>query len=329
MTTDAKVLISGAQGFVGRYVVEALEQVHAGNAEVIPSSRSGVGLGAGRQVISLDITDRIAVRATLRDLKPTHFINLAAVASPAMAAHQSELTWTVNLQGALNVAEAILENCPNTWMLQIGSGMMYGEDATTTRLADEGDMLAPQDNYSASKAAADIAIGAMVHRGLRCIRLRPFSHTGAGQGANYVGPAFASQIARIEKGLQSPTMQTGNLGSYRDFLDVRDVAYAYALAVKNSDQIESGQIFNISSGDLRPIRDILDVMLNLSTCRIDVTSADKDPLRGVSRIGGTSEPARKILNWRPRYSFEEIFQDLLIHHRQLAGVSDLNRHWPK
>ena len=64
---------------------------------------------------------------------------------------------------------------------------------------DEENLLAPMDEYAASKAAADLALGAMTYRGLRCVRFRPFNHSGPGQAEGFVVPDFAAQIARKSK----------------------------------------------------------------------------------------------------------------------------------
>ena len=109
-------------------------------------------------------------------------------------------------------------------------------------------LLAPMDEYAASKAAADLALGAMTYRGLRCVRFRPFNHSGPGQAEGFVVPDFAAQIARIEPGLAQPVMEVGNFDVERDFLDVRDVADAYVLAVQKAETVKSGAIFNIASG---------------------------------------------------------------------------------
>ena len=83
--------------------------------------------------------------------------------------------------------------------------------------------LAPMSTYAATKAAADLALGSMAGQGLRCVRLRPFNHTGPGQSEQFVVAAFAQQVARIAAGLQRPSLEVGNIDTRRDFMDVRDV----------------------------------------------------------------------------------------------------------
>jgi len=95
----------------------------------------------------------------------------------------------------------------------------------------------PVDDYGVTKAAADLALGALVRRGLRVVRLRPFNHIGTGQTEAFAIPAFAMQIARIEAGLIEPVLRVGNLDAKRDFLDVRDVARVYALTVEHAPEV--------------------------------------------------------------------------------------------
>src|SRR4029079_10104575 len=132
------------------------------------------------------------------------------------------------------------------------------------------------DEYSASKAAADLALGPLIRLGLKCIRLRPFNHTGPGQSEAFVVPAFAMQIAKIEAHLAPPIMRVGNLDAQRDFLDVRDVANAYALVMKNLENLESGTLLNIASGIPRRISDVLASLLAKSQVEISV---QQDPTR--------------------------------------------------
>ncbi len=87
----------------------------------------------------------------------------------------------------------------------------------------------PVNFYASTKAAAEAALAAL--KGLKLLRLRPANHSGPGQSADFVISAFARQIARIEAGLQPPVLKTGNLDTWRDFLDVRDVCAAYGRAL--------------------------------------------------------------------------------------------------
>jgi GDP-4-dehydro-6-deoxy-D-mannose reductase len=164
----------------------------------------------------------------------------------------------------------------------------------------------------ASKAAADLALGAMTESGLRCIRFRPFNHTGLGQSENFALPNFALQIARIKAGLQEARMRVGNLDVMRDFLDVRDVASAYIQAALRSEQINPGEIFNVASGIPRRIRDVLDEMLRMSKVDV-VVETDREKVRSteIVRFVGDASKAQRLLDWTPKYSFEQTLREIL------------------
>jgi len=315
-----RIAITGACGFVGPYVVDALIRLLGRNIEILATSKDGeqhAGLGS---LLPLDVTDGPAVAAFIAATKPTHVVHLAGITAVAASNADPDTAWKVNLNGTLNLARAILQHCPTCWLLNIGSGLIYGESANLGHLLDETTLLAPTDEYSASKAAADLALGALVRRGLKCIRLRPFNHSGPGQSEDFVVPSFAMQIARIEAGLGPAVIRVGRLDAERDFLDVRDVAHAYALAVAKSASLPPGVPINVASGVPRRIADILQALLGQSTRSIEIAI---DPARmrptETPRFVGSAEKAKSLLDWMPRYPFERTLTDVLSHSRRAVS----------
>lgn len=313
---DMRVLITGAQGFVGPYVAGALRQRFQADVLIVPTAKEAGEHPVLGQVEALDVTDRAAVAAAVARHAPTHVIHLAGIASPTVANTDPQMAWRVHVQGPLNLAEAILDKVPNCWLLHVGSGLVYGETARQGVALDEKALLAPVDQYSATKAAADLALGALTRQGLKSVRFRPFNHTGPGQTDAFVVPAFARQIARIEAGLAAPVVKVGNLDAERDFLDVRDVAKAYALAVQNSQALDPGVVLNISSGVPRRIEDILKWFLAQSSAKITV-ERDSERLRpsDLPRVIGDARRARECLGWAPEYAFEDTLSLVLADAR--------------
>jgi GDP-4-dehydro-6-deoxy-D-mannose reductase len=312
-----RILITGARGFVGPYVVEALRRVCGEVAVVATATTSGEHPLLG-SVAALDVTDAAAVKAAVERHSPTHVINLAGLAVPAVASANPKAAWQVHVQGALNLAEAILDKASDCWLLNVSSGLVYGESAKSGLPLDEYTLLAPIDEYAVTKAAADLALGALTRRGLKAIRFRPFNHTGPGQAESFVIPAFAMQIAKIEAGLAPPVIHVGNLDSERDFLDVRDVAEAYALAARSTPSPDlSGAIFNVASGVPQRIADVLERLLAQSRVTIEVK---QDPARlrpsDLPRIIGDAGRLHRKLGWSPRHAFDDTLGAVLDESRR-------------
>jgi GDP-4-dehydro-6-deoxy-D-mannose reductase len=158
---------------------------------------------------------------------------------------------------------------PDARFVFVGSAEAYGREFKGGALKEDSGF-SPMNPYAASKAAGDILVRQQAVDGLRTIVLRPFNHVGPGQRQDFVVSAFCSQIARIERGLQEPIIQVGNLEARRDFLDVRDVLDAYVAVVGEGRDIPAGSVFNLASGRTVTIREVLDDLLSLSDIAIDV-----------------------------------------------------------
>jgi GDP-4-dehydro-6-deoxy-D-mannose reductase len=182
---------------------------------------------------------------------------------------------------------------------------------------DETAALAPLSLYAATKAAADLALGAMAPQGLRLLRLRLFNHTGPGQLESFVVPTFAGQIARIEARLAPPEIAVGALHAERDFLDIRDVCAAYVACIERSDDLPRSEILNISSGQPVRIATILEKLMAKSATAIKIRP-DPAKLRPIEvpRVTGSSAKARALLNWRPNYDLDECLGAVLEHARR-------------
>jgi GDP-4-dehydro-6-deoxy-D-mannose reductase len=321
-SADIRVLVTGAHGFVGAHLGTTL-QCMFGDRIVIgaTSRRAGLSPSLGN-IAALDVTDSKAVDRAVAQFRPSHVIHLAGLAAIGTAISNMPNTWQVHLFGTLNVANAILNQAPNCVLIFVGSGQIYGASARSGSALDETTVLAPTNGYEVTKAAADLAVGSFVTQGLRCIRMRPFNHTGPGQSEAFAIPSFAMQIARIEAGLQEPILRIGNLEAERDFLDVRDVTEAYALAVAKSDEVPSGTILNIASGIPRRIGDLLEYLIGLSSVgiSIEMDSARMRP-SDTQRFLGDATLARLMLGWSPSRKFDDTLSAVLEHCRARVAKS--------
>jgi GDP-4-dehydro-6-deoxy-D-mannose reductase len=296
MTSPRCILITGASGFVGQHLEAALAAAYP---------------GAVLATAAFDLRDPAAVGAAVRAAAPDACIHLAAVANVTAAREDEPRTWQVNLQGTLQLAWAIRHCAPACQLVFASSADAYG-DARNDGMIDENVPLAPRNVYAATKAAADLALGAMAAQGLKVVRLRLFNHTGPGQSADYVVAAFARQVARIEAGVQEPVVQVGNLESWRDFLDVRDVCRAYAACIGKREEVPAGTVLNIGSGEARRIGDVLAELMHMAGVEAEVRTAGSRVRSGEqSHARADIRQAGEVLGWWPSVPWTETLRTVL------------------
>ena len=305
-----RILITGAGGFVAGHLLPLL-RARFPAAEL---------LEMGGQGAQIDLADAPAVAAYIAATAPDACIHLAAISAVPAANADPDAAWRVNLLGTLALARALHTANPEATLLYASTSEIYGRSFAPGTPLDESALLAPMNTYAATKAAADLALGAMAATGLRAIRLRPFNHTGPGQSASFVVPAFARQVARIAAGLQPPTLQVGALDPFRDFLDVRDVCAAYVETLVRADTIAPGTILNLASGIPRRIGDILAALLDLAGVSAEIATGTALLRRAeIPSATGNAEAARQMLGWEPRIPWRQTLADVLDDWRARVG----------
>lgn len=298
-----RIAVTGAAGFVGSVFLKYAAELDLPGIEVVPLFTAGSG----------DIRDIGQVSQAVVSLRPDVVLHLAGIAAPTVARADPSTAWHVNVIGTLNLAQAIRDQHPSARFLFVGSSESYGGSFLTyPGPVPETAPLLPRNTYGATKAAADLMIGQMAIDGLNAIRFRPFNHSGPGQSPDYVLPAFAQQVAEIEKGRQLPVLKVGNLDAERDFLDVRDVVRAYFQAALPDVEIPMGSTFNIATS--RPVRigKLLDILLARAKTTIEVRR-DESKFRpnDIPMASGSIELAREMLSWEPRLTLEDTAGDVL------------------
>jgi GDP-4-dehydro-6-deoxy-D-mannose reductase len=292
-----RVLLTGAGGFVGRHLCAALAVAYP-NAVLLTAA--------------VEVRDAAAVADLVAANTPEVCVHLAAVSAVAAARSDEDRAWEVNLNGTLHLARAVLRHAPDCHLLFASTADAYGGSNPDGRPIDESAPLAPRSAYAASKAAADLALGSMVGQGLRVVRLRPFNHTGPGQSADFVIPAFARQIVRIGTGLQPPVLEVGNLDTWRDFLDVRDVCAAYIACIARRNSLPAGVILNISSGRSHRIGDVLAELMAIADVTADVRAAQsRTRANDVQWAGADASRAHMLLGWAPVVPWSQTLRDVL------------------
>lgn len=298
-----KILVTGAGGFVGQHLIPVLRARFPQAALVTTGSRDPV---------PFDIAERDACDRLIARERPDGCIHLAAIAAIGDARSDPDRAWKVNLHGTLALADAIMRHVPHCRLVFASTSDLYGASFKSGLALDESAVPAPLNVYAATKAAADLALGALAAQGLQAVRVRPFNHTGAGQTASYAVASFARQVMRIQAGLQAPVVTVGDLSPYRDFLDVRDVCAAYAECVAPGRDLAPGVILNIASGQRRRIGDVLAALLAAAgvTAEIETQGGLLRPT-DIATASGDAGEALRLLGWRPLIAWETTIADVI------------------
>jgi GDP-4-dehydro-6-deoxy-D-mannose reductase len=238
----ARVLITGARGFVGRWLTRELEDT-------------------GHEVIALehgvDVRDAAAVASAITSHEIDAIAHLAAVAYGPDAAADAETAYSVAVGGTANVLEAVRASGRSAAVLVTGSAEIYGSPTPEMLPLTETSAVDPRGVYGLSKLAQEsVAIAYATRYDMRVVVTRSFNHTGPGQRPSFVVPALARRILDVKRGT-TDQIPVGNMDVRRDFSDVRDVVRAYRLlldASLESDLGRGGLVANVCSGSSVTIR---------------------------------------------------------------------------
>jgi GDP-4-dehydro-6-deoxy-D-mannose reductase len=303
-----KVLLTGADGFVGGWLIRAL----------LADGHSVVGTRRSPDLISPVLTPEEAGALEWRplDLRSTDSVNaavrgawdavvhLAAVSSGTEARRDPGLAWEVNAAGTARLVEAMLPGSAR--LLLVSTGEVYGHGSGAPH--GEGDPVVPCSPYAASKAASELAaLEASRRSALGVVIARPFPHTGPGQDGRFVLPALAARIKTARR-IGAPAIATGNLEPVRDVLDVRDVAAAYLALLKSG---RAGEVYNIASGTGHRLADLLRRMQELLGSRV-VAEYDAALARRSDILHLVGDASRlRATGWMPRIPLDRTLQELL------------------
>lgn len=311
-----RILVTGAQGFVGRHFVPALAGRLPQGARVVLAARNAMSsIQNNYNVVTFDLEKPDTVVAAVAETRPDLVIHLAAQASVGRSTKNSSATWSTNLCGSLILADALAKAAPDATFLFASSVEVYGL-TFNDEIATEASPLRPLSAYARSKAAAEAMLADVLPGSARLIVARASNHSGWGQSEAFVVPAFAAQIARIERGAPS-SIRVGNLTAERDFLDVRDVVSAYLALLAGATTLPSRSTFNVASGHTVSIGTILDRLRAMSPVK---TAVELDPERmrpsEISRAAVDASAITKAVNWRPRYALEDMLAQVLANQRE-------------
>jgi GDP-4-dehydro-6-deoxy-D-mannose reductase len=310
-----KILVTGADGFVGGWLSRAMLQaghsvcgVHRTGGH--PSSILTPEEQGRLEWRDVELRDRVSVGAALAGTWDA-VVHLAGVSSGAEARRDPGLAWEVNAAGSARIAEmlgaTVGKGSAGPLLLYASTAEVYGQGVGAPHR--ESDVLAPCSPYAASKVGAEVAVLEVARRtGLRVIVARPFPHTGPGQDTRFVIPALAQRL-RDAKRAGEETIRTGNLAPIRDLLDVREVTAAYLSLIERG---VPGEVYNVATGTGYALIAVLERLQRMLGWRVKA-APDPELARpsDIAHLVGDASKLRAATGWAPRLTLDRTLQDLL------------------
>lgn len=306
-----KVLIIGSSGFVAGHLANELKN----NDYVCYGADLNNEINKEKfdTLFKLDITKELEVEKLLSSIKPDYIVNLAAVSSVKKSWEIPKITFEINVNGTINILEAVKKLELKSRILLIGSSEEYGLIDYSNAISEEAE-LNSINPYGISKITQE-KMAKLYNEafGIDVILTRAFNHIGPGQKTGFVVSDFASQLVMIEKGLKEPVIYVGNLEAERDFTDVRDIVTGYRYVMEKG---TSGEIYNIGSGEAVSIKSILEMLVQKCKIHVEV-KIDRSKFRKVDtpKIICDNSKITKQIGWNREISLEKSLDDILEYWR--------------
>lgn len=306
------ILVTGAAGFVGGHLLELLEEDDEPvMAWLRPGTEPSV-IGTRVRWLAVEMHDRDAVRAAIRDERPDAIYHLAGIPHVGDSWSHTWETFAGNVLATHCLFDALRHEGLSSRVLITSSATVYKPSNQAIR---ESDPVLPNSPYGTSKLAQEmVAQRAWEDDGIPGLIARSFNHVGPRQSPAFVAPSMAKQIAEIEAGRREPQLALGNLDTQRDIMDVRDTVKAYRALMQSA---TPGTPYNVCSGTAVAIRRLVDLFISKARVPITIT---QDPARlrpnDTPIVLGDRARIQADTGWSPQVSIEKTVDDLLAYWRE-------------
>jgi GDP-4-dehydro-6-deoxy-D-mannose reductase len=312
------VMITGAGGFIGRYLARLSANAGCSVLGLDVSEPDEVVPGETFEIC--DVREEASISRLLSTFRPDRIFHLAAQSYPTVSLVKPRETMDINVGGTVNLFECV-RSCGITPVVVVAcSSAEYGLVATADLPTRETHPLRPLHPYGVSKVAQDLlAAQYFVNYTIAAVRVRIFNCTGPGKIGD-VCSDLTRRAVEIELGMRSPRLKVGNVTSRRAIIDVRDMVRALWLS---SECCEAGEAYNVGASRIYSVQEVIDTIRVYSETDFTV---EQDPalMRGCDEpvIAGDTSKFRSRTGWTPEVDLVGTVRDMLDWWRnRLAAAS--------
>jgi NAD dependent epimerase/dehydratase len=310
--TAIKALVTGASGFIGSHLVELLiREGYSVRAMTRYTSENRIGnlallpreVMAEVEVYPADLRDEDAVQLAVAGVEVV--FHLGAIISIPYSYQHPEETVAVNIQGTLNVLQAMRQHGTKRAVI-VSTSEVYGSAQYVP--IDEKHPLQPQSPYAATKISAE-ALSISFNRSFNTpvVVVRPFNTYGPRQSARAVIPTIISQA------LTKDVVSLGAIHTVRDYTYAADTARGLMLAAEHDSAL--GLTINLGTGYSVTIGEVAEKIIQLIGRPVTIAANDSQRLRPdaseVLRLESDNRLARSVIEWQPRVALEEGLQQTI------------------
>ena len=303
MKTGMRVLVTGADGFIGSHLTEALvRNGYEVRAFVYYNSFNSWGwldhcaddVKNKFEVFAGDIRDPHGVKKAMTGCDAV--LHLAALIAIPFSYHSPDSYVDTNIKGTLNVLQAARELNVSR-VIHTSTSEVYGTAQYVP--IDEKHPLQGQSPYSATKIGADqLAFSFYSSFNLPVVTLRPFNTYGPRQSARAVIPTIITQIAN-----GNSQIKLGSITPTRDFIFISDTVNGFISALSSKSGV--GEVINLGSNFEISIQDIASLIGEIMNQEIKVIDSDeriRPENSEVNRLWADNSKAKELLSWKPEYA---------------------------
>ena len=283
----AKIVITGANGFIGKNLVAGIED--SITHEIFPITRDNGDIGEAKTWQAIPTSD-VVVHLAARSFVPNSWID------------PSEFLAT-NLMGTINALEFCRQHQSRLIFL---SSYLYG-DPESLPIDENNPVIASNPYMLSKKMAEEICYFYAQYYDIPTTIFRPFNIIGAGQDQNFLVPSIIRQAC--DKGI----VYVKDVEPRRDYLHINDLVSALLCAIETHRKFD---IFNIASGLSYSVQEVIDIVAEIIGESIDIEAEGDRRINEIMDTRADISKAKNLLGWRPSLTLKASLQLIVEEHRK-------------